>query len=69
MATIELSAKTKRESAAILSVAYKADRSSAYSSNKTAVSGSSITAIWQNGIVRISSGFYEESTLKSMFNK
>ena len=70
MATINVSASSRREANKVLSKVFAADNSATYS-GKYAVSGLTISAIYRanDKNVEITSSYYLESSLIEMFNK
>jgi hypothetical protein len=68
MATIIVTTNSKKEAKKLLAKVYEADRQGGYTNNKTAFSGSVLTAqITDDNSVKIQSGYYQETSLKSMF--
>ena len=67
MATIIVSTNNTKEAKKVLAKVYESDRQGGYCNNKTAFSGSVLTAQIEGTDVKIQSGYYQESTLKSMF--
>ena len=68
MATIIVPTTTTKEAKKVLAKVYNADKQGGYTEGRKGFSGSVLTAqITEENSVRIQSGYYQESTLKSMF--